>query len=64
MIKLLEILIYREMVNIARFNSGVLATLLVYAKGADLDRLGANYDVVRQVVTPAHHPADGYGAGG
>ncbi|ELY4662262.1 baseplate J/gp47 family protein [Cronobacter muytjensii] len=51
--KLLEILVYREMVNIARFNSGVLAVLLAYAKGADLDQLGANYDVARQVVTPA-----------
>ncbi|MEB4676098.1 baseplate J/gp47 family protein [Enterobacteriaceae bacterium G50] len=51
--KLLEILVYREMVNIARFNSGVLAVLLAYAKGADLDQLGANFDVARQVVTPA-----------
>lgn len=51
--KLLEILVYREMVNIARFNSGVLAVLIAYAKGADLDQLGANYDVARQVVTPA-----------
>ena len=52
-VKLLEILVYREMVNIARFNSGVLAVLLAYAKGADLDQLGANYDVARQIVTPA-----------
>jgi len=51
--KLLEILVYREMVNIARFNSGVLATLLAYAKGDDLDQIGANFDVARQVVTPA-----------
>lgn len=52
-IKLLEILVYREMVNVARFNSGVRATLLAYAKGADLDQLGNNFDVPRQVVTPA-----------
>ncbi|YCI30870.1 baseplate J/gp47 family protein [Erwinia sp. PK3-005] len=52
-VKLLEILVYREMVNIARFNSGILAVLLAYAKGADLDQLGANYDVARQIVTPA-----------
>lgn len=51
--KLLEILVYREMVSIARFNSGVLATLLAYAKGADLDQIGNNFDVARQVVTPA-----------
>ncbi|WP_313752525.1 baseplate assembly protein [Mixta calida] len=52
-VKLLEIVAYREMVNIARFNSGILAVLLAYAKGTDLDQLGANYDVARQVVTPA-----------
>lgn len=52
-IKLLEILVYREMVNVARFNSGVRATLLAYAKGADLDQIGNNFDVPRQVVTPA-----------
>ncbi|MFQ3396532.1 baseplate assembly protein, partial [Enterobacter mori] len=51
--KLLEIIVYREMVSISRFNSGVLAVLLAYAKGADLDQLGANFDVARQVVTPA-----------
>lgn len=52
-IKLLEILVYREMVNVARFNSGILAVLLAYAKGADLDQLGANFDVERLTVTPA-----------
>lgn len=51
--KQLEILVYREMVNIARFNSGVLAVLVAYAKGDDLDQLGANFDVERLVVTPA-----------
>ena len=51
--KLLAILVYREMVNIARFNSGILAVLLAYAVGTDLDQLGANYDVFRQVKTPA-----------
>jgi len=50
--KLLEILVYREMVNVARFNSGVWAVLLAYAKGSDLDQLGANYDVSRLVITP------------
>ena len=51
--KLVENSVYREMVNIARFNSGVLAVLVAYAKGADLDQLGANFDVSRLVVTPA-----------
>lgn len=52
-IKLLEISVYREMVNVARFNSGVLAVLVAYAKGADLDQFGANFEVARQTVTPA-----------
>lgn len=52
-VKLLEISVYREMVNVARFNSGVLAVLVAYAKGADLDQLGANFEVARQTVTPA-----------
>ncbi|MCS2154706.1 baseplate J/gp47 family protein [Scandinavium goeteborgense] len=52
-IKQLEILVYREMVNVARFNSGARAVLLAYAKGTNLDQLGNNFDVPRQVVTPA-----------
>lgn len=51
-IKLLEILVYREMVGVQRFNSGIWAVLLAYAKGADLDQLGANYDVARREITP------------
>ena len=51
-IKLIEILVYREMVNVARFNSGAWAVLLAYAKGADLDQLGANFDVARLMITP------------
>lgn len=51
--KLLEVSVYREMVNIGRFDAGVWAVLLAYAKGADLDQLGANFDVARLVITPA-----------
>ncbi|ECG8590755.1 baseplate assembly protein [Salmonella enterica subsp. salamae] len=51
-VKLLEILVYREMINVSRFNSGILAVLLAYAKGADLDQLGANFDVPRRTITP------------
>lgn len=51
--RLLEISVYREMVNVERFNSGARALLLAYAKGADLDQLGNNFSVPRQVVTPA-----------
>lgn len=52
-VKLLEILCYREMINVMRTNSGVLAVLLAYSKGADLDQLGANFDIYRKVKTPA-----------
>jgi phage-related baseplate assembly protein len=52
-VKLLQISCYREIVNVARTNAGVLATLLAYAKGADLDQLGANFDIYRLVITPA-----------
>lgn len=51
-VKLLEILVYREMVGAAAYNSGIWAVLLAYAKGADLDQLGANFDVARKVITP------------
>lgn len=51
-IKLLEITCYREMVNVARTNSGVWAVMLAYAKGADLDQLAANFDVYRLTITP------------
>ncbi|QHA85687.1 baseplate assembly protein [Serratia rhizosphaerae] len=52
-VKLLQISCYREMVNVARTNAGVLATLLAYARGADLDQLGANFGIYRLVITPA-----------
>lgn len=52
-VKLLEIVAYREMINIARFDSGILAVLLAYAKGADLDQQGNNFAVPRLVITPA-----------
>lgn len=51
--KLLEVSVYREMVNIGRFDAGVWAVLLAYAKGADLDQLGANFDVARFIRKPA-----------
>lgn len=51
-LKLLDILCYREMMNVARFNAGIWAVLLAYAKGSNLDQLGANYDVYRLTITP------------
>lgn len=51
-VKLLEILVYREMVAAAAYNSGIWAVLLTYARGTDLDQLGANFDVLRKEVTP------------
>ena len=52
--KLLEVSVYREMVNIGRFDAGVWAVLLAYAKKSDLDQLGANFDVERLTITPAN----------
>ncbi|EMO5715824.1 baseplate J/gp47 family protein [Enterobacter bugandensis] len=52
-VKLIEILVYREMIAVATTNSAVLAVLLAYAKNEDLDQLGANFDVGRLIITPA-----------
>lgn len=43
----------RETKMRARVNSAFLARLLAYAKGKDLDHVGANYGVGRMVITPA-----------
>lgn len=51
--KLLEILVYREMLAVARTNASVWAVLLAYSWGSNLDQLGENYDVYRKVIVPA-----------
>lgn len=44
---LLEVAAYRELVLRARINDSARANLLAFAKGGDLDQLGAFYDVTR-----------------
>lgn len=51
--KLLEENAYRELLLRQRVNEAALATLLAKARGADLDQVVANYNVVRLTITPA-----------
>lgn len=44
---------YREVVLRQRINDAARAVMLAYAKGADLDQLGALVNVARLVITPA-----------
>ncbi|QNK67759.1 baseplate J/gp47 family protein [Variovorax sp. PAMC26660] len=52
--KLLEEMAYQELLMRQRINDAAKACMLAYAKGTDLDNLGANYQVPRLVVTPAN----------
>lgn len=52
-VKLMEVMAYREMLKGARVNAAAKASLLAYAKGADLDNRAADYGVQRLVVRPA-----------
>lgn len=56
-VKLLEIVAYWRIIVTARVNQGMLAVLLAFAKGADLDQLGANFDCERLLITPANPDA-------
>src|SRR5690606_37831100 len=51
--KLIEENAYRELLWRRRVNEPALATLLAKAREADLDQIGANYNVARLVITPA-----------
>lgn len=51
--KILEVAAYRELLIRQRVNDAAKAVMVAYAAGADLDQIGANYDVVRLLVTPA-----------
>ncbi|QTI81497.1 baseplate J/gp47 family protein (plasmid) [Roseomonas marmotae] len=51
--KILEVAAYREMLVRQRVNDAAKAVMIAFAQGADLDHLGANYDVRRLVITPA-----------
>lgn len=55
--KLLQENAYRELVWRQRVNEASLATLLAYAKGADLDQVAANYNVQRLIIQAARPSA-------
>lgn len=50
---LLEAAAYREMLVRQRANESALAVMLAYATGSDLDQIGANYNLTRNVLVPA-----------
>lgn len=52
--KLLQESAYRELLLRARINDAAHAVLLPYAKGPDLDNLGALFGVQRRLITPAN----------
>lgn len=51
--KVLEVCAYRELLLRQRVNEAAKAVMLAYATGSDLDQLGANVGVQRQIITPA-----------
>lgn len=51
--KILEVCAYRELLMRQRVNEAAKAVMLAYATSSDLDQLGANVGVQRQVITPA-----------
>lgn len=54
LVKLLEVVAYRELLLRARYNDEARALLLAYAFGADLDHIGITYyDEARLLITPA-----------
>ncbi|WP_441253597.1 baseplate assembly protein [Bradyrhizobium sp. 613_E4_N2_2] len=50
---ILEVAAYREVLLRQRVNEAALGCMLAYARGSDLDQLGANVNVERRVITPA-----------
>lgn len=49
--KILEVAAYRELLIRQRVNDGARAVMLAYATGADLDQIGANYNVDRLLIS-------------
>lgn len=50
--KTLETAAYRELILRQRVNDAAMANMIAYATGTDLDNLGANFDLVRLVISP------------
>lgn len=55
--KLIQENAYRETVFRQRVNEAALGVLLAYAKGADLEQIGARFNVSRLVIVPANPSA-------
>lgn len=55
--KLVEAFAYREMVKTQEWNDKCLSVFLAFAKGTDLDHIGANYSVPRLVIVEAQPTA-------
>ncbi|AYO01050.1 phage tail protein [Pseudomonas sp. LTGT-11-2Z] len=56
-VKLMEVMAYRELMVRARVNAAAKASLLAYAKGADLDNRAADYGVQRLTIRAANPDA-------
>lgn len=52
-VKLMEVMAYRELLMRARVNAAAKASLLAYAKGADLENRAADYGVQKLTIRPA-----------
>lgn len=52
--KVIEVCAYREMLVRQRTNESCFGVMLSFAKGSDLDQLGANFNVVRLLVDPGN----------
>jgi phage-related baseplate assembly protein len=50
--KILEVAAYREVLLRQRINDAAKAVMLAFAKGSDLDQIGANFNLGRLVITP------------
>ncbi|MDC7675379.1 baseplate assembly protein [Asticcacaulis machinosus] len=53
-VKLLEVVAYREFLMRQRINDAGKARMLAYAMGSDLDHIGATFGVERLMLTPAN----------
>ncbi|KPM60192.1 phage tail protein [Pseudomonas putida] len=56
-VKLMEVMAYRELMVRARINAAAKASLLAYAKGADLENRAADYGVQKLTIRPANPDA-------
>lgn len=52
-VKILEVVAYRELLLRARVNSAARSVMLSFAQGSDLEQLGVYYGVTRMLVSPA-----------